>query len=184
MRRPLRILVAAASLLSLLLFCAIAALWVRSLWRYDEFSLERQSRRGTGGDNFNLSVVSEHGLIATQYQRHATGPAEWTIAADHFERRQWRSIPALPTRYAWLTTLGFYSDSIVRPALVSRGVIIPHWSLCAATAILPAIHLFVWRRRRRRARPGLCQICGYDLRASPDRCPECGAPRRPQLASG
>ena len=35
--------------------------------------------------------------------------------------------------------------------------------------------LFRMRQTRRRIEQGLCTTCGYDLRGSPGRCPECGA---------
>ena len=37
-------------------------------------------------------------------------------------------------------------------------------------ACRPLLH----RRRRKRKKLGLCLKCGYDLRSSKDRCPECG----------
>ena len=54
----------------------------------------------------------------------------------------------------------------------------PHWQWFAACLVLPASScLAVAGRhllRRGRVERGLCPACGYDLRASPERCPECG----------
>ena len=59
-----------------------------------------------------------------------------------------------------------------------RSVAVAIWPLALATGALPAWWTVLWALRyrieRRRRREGLCKRCGYDLRASPERCPECG----------
>jgi hypothetical protein len=50
-------------------------------------------------------------------------------------------------------------------------VALPFWFVALMFGLLFTISV---RKLRGQKRPGLCAKCGYDLRASPERCPECG----------
>jgi hypothetical protein len=56
---------------------------------------------------------------------------------------------------------------------------VPFWCVALATAAVPCLTLAQRVRRASRRRAGLCPDCGYDLRATPARCPECGTPVGP-----
>jgi hypothetical protein len=62
---------------------------------------------------------------------------------------------------------------------VRRYFAAPLWMLAFLAGVWPLISIALTiRRRRRRKRAalvGCCQRCSYDLRGTPDRCPECGA---------
>lgn len=52
---------------------------------------------------------------------------------------------------------------------------VPLWIPVAILALILTLCCLPERRRRKRKKLGLCLQCGYDLRASEARCPECGA---------
>jgi hypothetical protein len=63
--------------------------------------------------------------------------------------------------------------SKILPKLTIWILLLPHWLLIVATTVMPGIEFRRWRRNRKPPE-GCCQRCGYDLRATPERCPECG----------
>jgi hypothetical protein len=50
----------------------------------------------------------------------------------------------------------------------------PWWAITLMTAVFPMLWMKRRRDQRRLLREGLCPRCGYDLRATPEQCPECG----------
>ena len=172
--------------LSLALFLAVACMWVRSLFRLDS-SLWRFS----SPSSFTyLDFVSGRGIFFFQRVRAdlvgAVPDPSRTLDGDPpTSHAPWRSRPVGRWNYGdvW-RTLGFrlVTHRTLTPSRVPGGsvkgaaviVVVPYWFLAVATAVLPALRARRWLKRRRARGPGFCRACGYDLRASRDRCPECG----------
>ena len=185
MRRSLLNLLTA---LSLVVCVAVLALWVRSRFFQDSFAWERVEHRGHYRVSSRYVLHTYRGGVEISGSVYGEGRgAEVTHAAA--QPATWASGPPRPSfhfpRHALTVAnrLGFLleNDDVARDALrdTFRGgwmLAIPYWAPLLFAAVLPAASLSGWRRRRRWMCAGLCPSCGYDLRATPGRCPECGTP--------
>ena len=98
-------------------------------------------------------------------------PARWRLAT--LDQRAGHELLRLPlreqVRVRW--------RDLSYPAYNEYGTLIeaPFWLPVLLTLVLPITLGILRAKAHRRNRRGLCRACGYDLRATPDRCPECGA---------
>jgi hypothetical protein len=77
-----------------------------------------------------------------------------------------------PARSARVAGFEFYRDATPNPQY--RALVIPVLWPVAMTLTVAGAMVTARLRQRRRAAAGRCAACGYDLRGTPDRCPECG----------
>ncbi len=188
MARLLRILISATTLLSLTLFIATVALWVRSYWKEDQliagywgYALHPNFTKYY--DAWELNAFNTRGRwSATLYRRGCiAGPGRYEEAPGQKGKRL--NVGSIePNHLATVETLlrreSHSGDNVgIRHAQdrYRLAVGMPHATSASVLALLPAL-VTIRRLRRRKRQLGHCKECGYDLRATPDRCPECGTP--------
>ena len=169
---------------SLVACIATAGLWVRSYWVLDGAGVQTHTATIIGRSNRGILML-QHDTLTADFVGF-NGP-KWVTgrvaaAADPAD-------PPNEPGVRWnLHLLGFAcrlrAGGSVRTPTYSTAwwpqwrVSVPHAAVVVLLAVLPAALVLRRRRTHRRAGVGFCPSCGYDLRATPDRCPECGTPAR------
>jgi hypothetical protein len=162
--------------ISLLLCITAIGLWVRSYWIVDQIRnvgvyVEQDFGSDSGRLLYNIQDVAHpsprsNGRWFHHVYFHDSSDRAWHIWSDEVAEASWS-----------LTRTGFVVA--VRSALKSKrieyiSIVIPDFALVLVTGIMPAIVMIRRWKRRARSGSGQCSKCGYDLRATPERCPECG----------
>jgi hypothetical protein len=176
--------------LSLVLCLATLALRVRSCRSVDNIEWTRVdplarewSRQGLESWNGNIlldcrrTFFDKNGDVEkiSAYEDFMPGWRFWSTSTSGF------SLPDNPGQHIW-NRLGFYSETRNSRDVNTkfsdtssfRSLLFPSWFIILVTAPLPLLVCRRYVRQRTRHIQGRCLGCGYDLRATPERCPECG----------
>lgn len=154
--------------ISLFLMALSSALWIRGASYADFVQLAVPSR---------TAIYLNGGLYLYIFLIHQKAPGLPPV--ENLEFRTGTS-PTVPERAKVWPPLDWYTGSThLDPSLATQyNITIQWWALVLSFGLFPLGRMSFFcvrflKRRYRRTR-GLCAHCGYDLRASQERCPECG----------
>ena len=155
---------------SVILGLAVFFLWARS-YRWSD-ALRWSGRRCVG---FAIVYSGKGGLLAGISPPPLPSPRSAFPPGFRYDCEDDPG-PAPGTKGVLLDRFGFGLSHESPPYDTAACAIwIPHWFAALSLLAPPALYLKKRRTIRDRERAGLCRHCGYELRASPERCPECGA---------
>jgi hypothetical protein len=161
-----------------LLACILAiAIWIRTVSGSDTFTILGAP---VGNKVTLMTFFEEDGRIVffREQQVRYFGEPRWDYT--HLRAPSRSSLDRFPW-YSWRHWFS-YGHSVPGSYHNNYQIVAHLLPLVAFFGALPMLWLFQWRHRYKLRRIGShCCVCGYDLRATPDRCPECGTtpPRHP-----
>lgn len=171
-------------ILSVFLSLVVAALWIRSY-----IITEWHCVAGLGCLGCSLTFHP----IAGEVEIVVDCPPDPSRASSYSGCRVLPTMrrPDMRKRYH---TAGFaieptrhFPPTPTKPERFSTDIVLPYYFVALLTGI-PLVFFSIrelkFRRQAVALRRGLCANCGYDLRESPNRCPECGLQLRPHQRVG
>lgn len=143
---------------------------VIGLWRHSYHSCDLLVRQSKPDDR--VTICSEFGLLVFEYEPPQRGVilAGWCYFDSPLPRR-------FRAREGILGFSVYQSPNrhfLLLPPTQLSGLTVPYWFVALAAIILPARWVAHRQRGLRYWREGRCRNCGYDMRFTPKRCPECG----------
>ena len=172
MKRTPRYIFNTITVVSLLLMLGTVGLWVDSYWFSTVYTFRSESLT-TEYHLFNGPLGVGVGLLSGEIHPPGVFGPGWDQqrqSNDWLAASGW-SNPNIPTLLGFHLRLNY---PIFGGIAHSSQILVPHWFLTLIFAILPAIWLLKWNKRRKLA-PNACPGCGYDLTGNESGvCPECG----------